>query len=192
MFFRYLKWVFHGILFRFLVCQIWSFEVAHVSPYFSCAYKKIWTNFMESIESFKESTIAHLKYIFFISNGYFSELYFVLWFERYHQLKQLMFVKQSMHVSWDSTNIFSLSGPPQSKYVIWMERSFWYLKWFFDVIQFHRSQQKLWMDLWQDIDCPQFSNLIFLWNPIVIFFPCKTPYIKRIFFISNTVMGQPH
>ena len=87
------KWAFHGISFRFLVCQIWSFEVAHVSSYFSRTYSKLWTTATESTESFIGPTIAHLKYISVILNGYFAEFDFVLWFESYDQLKQPMSVK---------------------------------------------------------------------------------------------------
>ena len=171
-FFRYLKWVFHGISFRFLVCQIWSFEVAHISPYFGRAYNKLWTTTTDSTWSFREPTIFHLKGFSVISNGYFTELHFVLWFERYGQLKQPMSVKQCARVSWDYANIFSLSGPPQSNYVIWMEMSLRYLKWVFDGIQFHHLQQKWWVDLWKDINFPQFSNLGILLNHIVLlFFP---------------------
>ena len=139
-FFCYLKWVFHGISFRFLVCQIWSFEVAHVSPYFDRAYNKLWTTSTDSTKSFRGSTIAHLKYIYVISNGYFTEFHSVLWFERYDKIKQPMSIKQCTRVSWDSANIFSLFGPPQRNYVIWMEMSLWYLKWVFDGIQVHHLQ----------------------------------------------------
>ena len=83
-FFHYLKWVFHGISFCFLVCQILSFEVAHISPYFGRAYNKIWTAATDSTRSFRGPTIAHLKGFSIISNCYFAEFHFVLCFERYH------------------------------------------------------------------------------------------------------------
>ena len=191
--FRYLKWVFRGISFCFLVCQIWSFEVANVYTYFGCAYNKLWKNSTDSIESFRGLTIAHLKYIFVISNSYFAEFDFDLWFERYDQLKQPISVKQCTRVSWDSTNILSLSGPPQRNYVIWMEMSLRYLKWVFDGIQFHHLQQKLWIDLWKDINFPQFSNLGILLNHIVLlFFPMYNTLYQQQVVIANTVMGQPH
>lgn len=148
MFFHYLKWISHGISFRFLVCQIWSFDVAHVSPYFGRTYRKLWTTSIDSMGCFRGPTIFHLKYISIISNGYFAKCHFVLWFERYDQLKQPMSLKQYMCISWDSTNMLSLSRPPQRNYVIWLERTLWYLKWVFDRIQFHHLQQKLWIDLW--------------------------------------------
>ena len=99
--FCYLKWVFRGISFRFLVCQIWSFEVGHVSPYFGPAYNKLWTTSMDSTWSVGGPTISHLKDISIIWNGYFVKFDFVLWFERYHQLKQPMSVKQCVHFSCD-------------------------------------------------------------------------------------------
>ena len=111
-FFHHLKWVLRGISFCFLVCQIWSFEVAHISSYFGRTYNKLWKISTDSTRSFRGSTIAHLKYISVISNGYFTEFHFVLWFERYDQLKQPMSVKQCVRISWDSENIFSLSRPP--------------------------------------------------------------------------------
>ena len=133
-----------------------------------------------SIGHFGGSTIFHFKNISVISNGYFAELHFVLWFERYGQLKQPMSVKQCARVSWDYANIFSLSGPPQSNYVIWMEMSLRYLKWVFDGIKFHHLQQKLWIDLWKDINFPQFSNMGILLNHINFYFsPCTTPYINN-------------
>ena len=121
------------------------------------------------------------------------ELHFVLWFERYGQLKQPMSVKQCARVSWDYANIFSLSEPPESNYVIWMEMCLLYLKWVFDGIQFHNLQQKLWIDLWKDINCPQFSNLGILFNHIVLLFfsMYNTLYPQQIV-IANMVMGQPH
>ena len=48
---------------------------------------------MDPTKSFRGPTIIHLKYIFVTSNGYFAEFDFVLWFERYDQLKQPMYVK---------------------------------------------------------------------------------------------------
>ena len=104
-----------------------------------------------------------------------------------------MSIKQCMSVSWDSTNIFSLSRPPHRNHVIWMERSLRYLKWVFDGIQFHYLWQKLWIDLWKDINFPQFSNLGILLNHIVLlFFPMYNTLYQQKLVIANTVMGQPH
>ena len=50
--------------------------------------------------------------------------------------------KQCVCVPWASTNILSFLGPPQRKYVIWMERSLRDLKWVFNGIQFHHLHRK--------------------------------------------------
>ena len=98
-----------------------------------------------------------------------------------------------MRIPWDSTTILSIFGPPQSNYVIWMEMSLRYLKWVFDGIQFHHVQQKLWIDLWKDINFPQFSNLRILLNHIVLLFsPMYNTLYQQQVVIANTVMGQPH
>jgi hypothetical protein len=84
-----------------------------------------------STQHFRGSTIAHWKYIFNISNGYFTESHLASWFERYHRLNLNMYLTQGGCIPPYSMVFFSLLKKLKKEFHIWLEISLQYLKWVF-------------------------------------------------------------
>jgi hypothetical protein len=84
-------------------CCPWRFHNLYNSP---CCYTNPWHHLwpsplnqiqrgvVTSTQHFRGSTIAHLKYLFNISNGYFVEYHLAFWFERYHLLNIDIYLTQ--------------------------------------------------------------------------------------------------
>ncbi len=141
-----IKWVSNIISFGFLVWEISSIISQHIFEPRRPTMPTIPWPFSPYSRNFRTISTHGLKYLFNFSNGYMMESHFPSWFERYHQLYFIVFLSQ-----WGQTYPYFrghfLPAQEISKGAPHMAGNISSIsQMVFGGIQFHRLQQKLWIN----------------------------------------------